>query len=139
MNEVETKAVPEIGVSATVVCDSESSEPCQLDSTYEDGARAGLRDVFVFDTDDIYTADDDRDDVDLNKCQEVQVQEISIVSTYFAHVALYALQNPSPENIQKALRKLACSGDLEEHWAEGEDDLPTPATVPEPPQWERDF
>lgn len=60
------------------------------------------------------------------------VDEISIVSVYSLHVALYALQNPTPENIARALTKLALSGDIEEH-VDTETWLPLP--VEEPSGW----
>lgn len=133
-------ATPQLGVPATVVFDIETHGPCQLASTHSEGARRGLRDAVVFDAEHPFTADEDAYEVDHNKMQEVLIQEIPVVSTYSLHIALYALQNATPENIAKALRKLACSGDMEEHGThDDEQDFPIPDRVPEPPDWERDY
>jgi hypothetical protein len=62
------------------------------------------------------------------------VSDLNIVSIYTLHVALYALQNPTAENIERALYKIGTSGDCEE-WTDGETLLPLP--VPPPDGWER--
>jgi len=103
-------ASPDLGVHATVFVDTEAGEPCWIGDDEE--IRQELRDL-VGPTDDF-----------------------NIISTYFAHVALFALQNPSPENIAKALTKLGTSGDLED-WTDSETLLPLP--VSEPNGWDRDF
>jgi hypothetical protein len=61
------------------------------------------------------------------------VDEIPIVSVWSLHVALYALQNPTPDNILQALSMIGTSGDCEEH-ADMETLRPLP--VPEPPGWD---
>lgn len=58
--------------------------------------------------------------------------DFNVVSIYSLHVALYALQNPTPENIAQALRSLATSGDLE-GWVDENTLLPLP--VGEPHGW----
>lgn len=68
------------------------------------------------------------------RMEEPLVDNLQIVSPYSLHVALYALQNPTPENIAKALEKLGVSGDCEEH-IDPETLLPLP--VPKPPGWGR--
>jgi hypothetical protein len=60
------------------------------------------------------------------------IDTIDIVSTYTLHVALYALQNPTPENIRRALYKIGTSGDCDEHI---DSDTLFPKPVPEPSQW----
>lgn len=62
------------------------------------------------------------------------VDDIQVVSIYTLHVALFALQNPTPENIAKALGLIGTSGDCEEHW---DDETMMPLPVPEPHGWNR--
>lgn len=120
---------PELGVFATVVVDDETNEPHALSGAYGSKPRDYLRKIVVRDADELY--DDPFEPTD-----EPLVMEFNVVSTYSLHVALYALQNPTPENIEKALKKLACSGDLEE--AVDHDSL-MPEPMPEPPSWERGY
>jgi len=60
------------------------------------------------------------------------IDDIQIVSIYTLHVALYALQNPTPEIIKKALYLIGTSGDCEEHW---DDETMMPLPVPPPHGW----
>jgi hypothetical protein len=60
------------------------------------------------------------------------IDEISIVSTYSLHVALFALQNPTADNVARALYLIGTSGDCEEHT---DHESLLPLTVPEPPGW----
>lgn len=93
-----------LGTHATVFVHSENGEPRLL----SDEERREVRDVAG------------------------QTDDFNIVSIYSLHVALYALQNPTPENIAQALRSLATSGDLEE-WVDESTLLPLP--VSEPSGW----
>ena len=61
---------------------------------------------------------------------ESLVDEISIASVWSLHVALYALQHPTPENIRKALSMIGT--DCEEHI---DHETLRPLPVPEPPGW----
>lgn len=97
-----------LGVSATVVWDTEGGP-----RTVDEDVKRDYRDV-----------------------GPGYLDDIDIVSTYSLHVALYALQNPTPENIAKALYKIGVSGDCEE-WTDSETLLPLP--VPVPSEWEREF
>lgn len=97
-------AIPDLGVLATVACDEVTHGPTTLD------AGESLR------------------------MEEPLVDNIHIVSGYSLHVALYALQNPTPENIAKALGKLGVSGDCDEH-VDPNTLLPLP--VSKPPRWTR--
>lgn len=103
----------DLGVPATVVVDSESNGPSTL--TTPDG-ETGLRSI-----------------EDMEGLAPILVNDFNIVSTYTLHVALYALQNPTPENIRRALYKVGISGDCEEHidW-----DTLFPLSVPVPSQWD---
>lgn len=56
------------------------------------------------------------------------LDDIPIVSVWTLHVALYALQNPTPEIIHRALRMIVESGDAGEDW--DEDMLPLPVGPP---------
>lgn len=86
---------PPLGVQATVFMDRELDSPCVLDvempslveaeEWLEEHPPLGL------------------------------LGNIDIVSHWTLHVALYALQNPTPENIERALAKIGISGDCEEH------------------------
>jgi hypothetical protein len=62
------------------------------------------------------------------------VDEINVVSIYSFHVALYALQQGTPEACQRALELIGVSGDVEEH-CDFDSLLPLP--VPEPRDWKR--
>lgn len=105
-----------LGVQATVVMDHETHGPRCID--YQD---RGLRQVVI--------TDDEGND---ESGALVLVEEIPIVSTYSLHVALYALQNPTEENIARALYKIGISGDVDEHVDSG---TLYPLGVPEPPGW----
>jgi len=70
---------------------------------------------------------------DLDALCPVLVDDFPIVSVYTLQVALYALQNPTPENIRRALYKIGTSGDCEEHI---DSDTLFPLPVPEPSQWD---
>jgi len=106
----------DLGVEATVVCDSESHGPRRLTTPDE---LTGLRELEL-------------DDPDVQALAPILVDDFPIVSTHTLHVALYALQNPTPENIRRALYKIGISGDCEEHI---DSDTLMPLPVPEPSQW----
>ena len=97
---------PELGTYATVFVDAELGEPHGIGDDQE--LRQEIRDL-AGPTDDF-----------------------NVVSTYTLHVALYALQNPTPENIRKALYLIGTSGDCEE--ATDEETL-MPLSVPPPNGW----
>lgn len=99
---------PELGKHATVFVDRELGEPTWIGD--DEDVRQDIRDL-VGPTDDF-----------------------NIVSTYTLHVALYALQNPTPENIRKALYLIGTSGDCEE--ATDEDTL-MPLQQQPPSGWEK--
>jgi hypothetical protein len=100
--------VDRLGTHATVFVDGELGEPLWIGDDEE--LRQELRDL-VGPTDDF-----------------------NIVSVYTLHVALYALQNPTPENVRKALYLIGTSGDCEE--ATDEETL-LPLPVPPPHGWEK--
>lgn len=111
------QTILDLGRDASVVFDRETHAP----TTLQFGRSGeGLRSL-----DDEFEGDPER--------PESMVDEINIVSTWTLHVALYALQNPTPENLRKALSMIGTSGDCEEH-----SDLETlrPLPVPEPPGWD---
>jgi hypothetical protein len=131
---------PRLGVLATVTMDDETHGPMTL------GTGKGLHQVTIFPgpshhhfSEEGHTAlkragvDDMVLPLDSTNVLEPLVDDIEIVSVYSLHVALYALQNPTPENIAKALAKLGVSGDIEEH-TDWDSLLPLP--VPPPPGWD---
>lgn len=59
------------------------------------------------------------------------VQDLDIVAHWTLHVALYGLQNPTPENIARALYLIGTSGDCEQT----DDDTLIPLDVPKPHGW----
>ena len=103
----------ELGVRASVVMDNETHGPRTLRDE-----REGLRSITV--------------PLHSEQMEQPLVDEIPIVSTYSLHVALYALQNPTPENIARALYKIGTSGDCEEHT---DPDTLLPLPVSEPSGW----
>jgi hypothetical protein len=110
--------VGDLGVEATVVFDQETHAPAML---YGGGSdrRDHLRSI----------------EDELPKLEEEATQlinEIPIVSVYTLGVALYALQNPTPENIDRALELIGVSGDVEERI---DHDTLRPLPVPEPMDW----
>ena len=107
--------LPELGVLATVVMDYESHAPTVIDY----GPGEGLREI---DVDEYW------------KIGPVLVDEISIVSAYTLHVALYGLQQGDPASIEQALGLIGMSGDLEEHI---DHDTMLPLPVPPPNGWEK--
>lgn len=130
---------PEFGVIATVCFDGETASPRMIEGN-------GLRPATVFPghSEDSFSKDGyralkaaDVDNMvlplDSSSMVETLVDEIGVVSTYTLHVALYALQNPTPENIRRSLYKIGTSGDCEEHIDE---DSLMPLPVPEPPGWD---
>ena len=62
------------------------------------------------------------------------VDEMPVVSVWTLHVALFALQNPTPENIKQALSMIGTSGDCEEHI---DHETLRPLSVPEPSGWDK--
>ncbi len=56
------------------------------------------------------------------------LEDIPIISAWTFHVALFALQNPTPENIDRALELIGSSGDVEDY--SGEDFYPLPVPLP---------
>lgn len=132
-----------LGVPASVICDHETHGPREL----HEGD--GLRTVTVFPgpseesfSDEGYEAlraakvADAVLPLDSSRMEETLVQEIPIVSVYSLHVALYALQNPTPENIDRALTKIGVSGDCGEWPVDYDTTDYHPEPVPEPPGWE---
>lgn len=117
-------SLPDLGVTATVVMDHHTHGPCQIDPE-----RAFLRQVALRDHDDLYGGEVE-DGID--PTHEPLVDDIPIVSFYSFHVALYALQNPTPENIKRALYAIAHSGDCEEHY---DHENSTVLPVPAPRDW----
>lgn len=103
---------PDLGVAATVVMDRETHGPARKYDTGE-----GLRSI-TFD--------------DLDEWEGTLIEDLNIVSPWVLHVALYALQNPTPENIARALYLIGTSGDAED-WTDEETLLPLP--VAEPHGW----
>lgn len=99
-------AVDRLGTYATVFVDPELGEPQWI------GNDADLR-------------QDIRDLVG-------PTEDFNVVSIYSLHVALYALQNPTPENIAKALYKIGTGGDCE--YSVDEDTL-LPLEMPPPHGW----
>lgn len=73
-------------------------------------------------------------EIDGDEADGYLVSDLDIVSHWTFHVALYGLQNPTPENLARALYLIGTSGDCEEHTDE-ETLLPLP--VPEPNGWNR--
>jgi hypothetical protein len=135
------KRVPQLGVLATVVCDHETHGPTTLNTG------RSLREVSVFPgpserffSEMGYRAlkakrvDNWVLPMNSKKMEEPLVDNVFIVSAYTLHVALYALQNPTPEYIVKALEKIGVSGDCDEH-SDNETLLPLP--VSKPPGWGR--
>lgn len=131
----------ELGVLATVICDHETHGPTTIDAV------KGLRKVTVFPgaSERFFSETGYRalhakrvDNMVLplksDKMEEPLADTFPIVSPYTLQVALYALQNPTPENIAKALEKIGVSGDCEDH-IDGETLLPLP--VPKPSGWGR--
>lgn len=98
-----------LGTLATVVFDEHVSEP----RTADDDAKQAWRDI-----------------------GPGYLDDIEIVSVYSFHVALYALQNPTPENIRKALYLIGTSGDCDE--ATDADTL-MPLQLPLPSGWDREW
>jgi hypothetical protein len=101
-----------LGVEATVFMDDEQHEPR------------------------VWRGGNDLRDIEGDEADGQIVSDLQIVSSYSLHVALFGLQNPTPENIAKALYKLGTGGDLED-WTDSETLLPLP--VPEPDGWDRAF
>jgi hypothetical protein len=64
------------------------------------------------------------------------LSEIEVVSVWSFGVALYALQNPTPENIDRALDLIGTSGDCEDVI---DPDTLRPLPVPEPMGWVDQF
>jgi hypothetical protein len=110
--EGETVSTQELGVTATVFMDLESHVPITI---AEDGDLADAEEHFGGSIPSV-----------------AALSNIPIVSAYSLHVALYALQNPTPENIRRALYRLGTSGDCEEHI---DSDTRMPLPVDEPPGW----
>jgi hypothetical protein len=104
----------DLGTPATVVVDPYTEGPRTLTTSDE---QTGLRSLDVDDLDEL--------------CP-ILLTDIEIVSTYTLHVAIYALQNPTPENVRRALYKIGTSGDCEEYI---DSDTLMPLPVPEPSQW----
>lgn len=109
--------LPDLGREASVVFDQHSHAPTTLPFG---NVGKGLRSL-----DEEFEGDPERG--------ESLVDEISIASVWSLHVALYALQNPTPENIRKALSIIGTSGDCEEHI---DHETLRPLPVPEPPGWD---
>lgn len=141
MSELRQTSVPELGVRTTVVMDHETHGPRTLTDE-----RDGLRSATVFPGRDedffseegyqalkLRSVSDDVLPLDSREMQDVLVDEIEIVSPYTLHVALYALQNPTAENIERALYLIGVSGDAEQHI---DDDSLRPLPVPAPPGWD---
>lgn len=105
--------IPDLGVRATVVMDEETNGP----TTIPDG-ESGLRRL---------------EDDALSKSAGMLVEDLDIVSHWTLHVALYALQNPSDENVRKALYLIGTSGDCEEH---ADEDTLMPLPVEAPNGWD---
>jgi len=105
-------AVDSLGTAATVFFDEELHGPTRIPDE-----REGLRRL----EGEVY-----------EEAEAALIDDIQIVSIYTLHVALYALQNPTPENIEKALSLIGTSGDCEEHW---DDETMMPLPVPEPHGW----
>jgi hypothetical protein len=103
-----------LGERATVFMDEERHGP----NTIHDG-REGLRRL---------------EGEAYENAEMMLIDDIQIVSIYTLHVALYALQNPTPENIEQALSLIGTSGDCEEHW---DDETMMPLPVSEPHGWRR--
>lgn len=116
------REIPDLGTQATVVCDENTHGPRCLRSYYDDEANRGLRRLYV--------AQREGEPAE----EPALVEEFSIVSHYTLHVALYALQNPTPENIACALYLIGTSGDCEDH---ADHDTLLPLPVPQPPGWDR--
>lgn len=93
--------MPELGKLATVILDSESNEP---------------RVVGADDVASEYLA-----------IGPGYMDDLRIVSHWGFHVALYALQNPTPENIDRALELVTCDC---EDWLDEETMRPQPVTLP---------
>jgi hypothetical protein len=98
---------PDLGVRATVVMDRETHSPTVCREPGVD-----LREV-----------EGDAFDGEL-------VSELEIVSSWSAHVALYALQNPTPATIARALHLLYISGDFED-WTDFDGQKIAPVEMPD--------
>jgi hypothetical protein len=101
----ELVTLPDLGVTATVVMDEHNWSPRTVDDSIKD----------------------DWKDFGVGFLEDVR-----IISHWAAHVALFALQNPTPQVIARALELLYQSGDFDE-WLEPEGDRV--ALVQEPPGW----
>ena len=98
---------PDLGVRATVFADRETHGPtCLYDDT-----------------------DGDLREIDVEKADGMLVWDIDIVSTWTLQVALYALQQGTPEARERALYLIGTSGDVEEH-TDHETLLPLPVEKP---------
>lgn len=126
----------ELGVTATVICDHETHAPTTLD------AGQSLRTITVFPgaSERFFSEMGYRAlrakkvnnmvlPLKSDRMEEPLADNIPIVSAYSLQVALYALQNPTPENIAKALAKIGESGDCDEH-LDPETLLPLPVSKP---------
>jgi hypothetical protein len=122
MSDPKTEAwmefVGDLGVEATVVFDQYTHSPAPLfgGATESRGVLRSLEDEIPR----------------LEEYPGQLIDEIQVVSTYSFGVALYALQNPTPENIDRALQLIGVSGDCEERC---DFDTLRPLPVPEPMDW----
>lgn len=107
MSEARDSLLPDLGVTATVVFDEHDSGP----RTVDDQVKNDWPDFGIGYLDDV-----------------------PIVSIWTFHVALYALQNPTPENVEQALKLIGMSGDVTE-WLDEETLRARP--VPKPDGWDR--
>lgn len=98
---------PPLGVEATVVMDRETHGPRTAR-----GERYDLTEI-----------EGDAFDGEL-------VSDFRIVSVWTLHVALYGLQNPTSQNIDRALELIGVSGDVEE-WTDSDTLRPLPVEVPD--------
>lgn len=130
---------PILGMRATVCFHEEGGEPRALDGeglrrmtvfpgrSEESFSEAGYAALRAAKVDNMVLP------LDSSRMEEPLVDEIEIVSVYTLHVALYALQNPTQENIARALTQIGVSGDCEE-WIDHDSLDPLP--VPPPSGWE---
>jgi hypothetical protein len=102
-------ALPDLGVTATVFMDRESHAPRTIPSEMGE-----LREL------------------EGDAADGFLVEDIRIVSHWAFHVALFALQNPTPQTIERALELIGVSGDVDE-WVD-HDSLRAEAVL-EPPGW----